>query len=202
MGIINTYVAYRFGKKGLGVFRSLKKDVNAWANHKKKILERGCHQGAECALWWAVQDVRSYTMPDGVYLKIVQDELDWHKQQGVPVTPPINNWRTSYTVISAMCYEMGEEYAVRTASPALKLLYDNLDHSGYETRDGCWMIADQLTRKGGHRTIISTSYATETDERRGFKEVFLMAAEEEEGLEPGQLELDAQDYSINVAGLY
>lgn len=202
MAIISTYVAYRLGKRALGVYETKKKELDQWWKHKERILSRGCHQGGDCAFFWAIEDLRSYSVPDGVYSKnLLKKELEWHQEHNIPVTPPHNNWRCSYVVISAMCYEMGEEYAVQTASPALEMLYDVIDYSGYETKDGCWLIADELARNpGAHSTVISIAYAAGTNEKYGFQEAFTAACEEEGSLEPGE-ELSDRDFSDNVAGL-
>lgn len=191
MGIINTYLAYRVGRKGLDVYRTTKKHLIYEYQKREALLDLGCHRGEECVLWFAQRAIRSYTLPDATLLQAVKDDIDWHKEHNIDMCPPYKNWRVSSTIIAAILFRKGDKQVQRIASPALKTVWESIDLESYSGYDGCSLLADQILKEGSYNKCIALG-------QDGFRAAFLRAAEAEEG---ESLELEMRDYEVNVPGL-
>lgn len=197
MSIFNAYVAYRGYKAGKKKYLSTKEKVQRKLDRTLEGLTRGCQLGNDCAFLWAVRDIRTYTVHHSIYLQELQDDLQWHKEHSVPIEAKAANWRTSETIIHAMCYEKGEPYVSKTIlSPALKLVYETIDYSGSEYLDGLDLIASHLASNGGHQRAVMLG-------KQGYREVFVAAAAQQEGIEEQQIwdEMSGLDWHYNVPGL-
>ena len=191
MGVINTYLAYRLGKKGLSQYKNVKKHITYEYRKREALLDLGCHRGERCVLWYAQRAIRSYTLPDCTLLQVVKDDINWHMEQNVDMCAPYNNWRVSGTIIAAILFRKGDKQVLRIASPALKLVWESIDLESYWGYKGCNLLADQIYKERSYNRCIALG-------EEEFRAAFLRAAEAEEG-EP--LQLETRDYEVNVPGL-
>ena len=189
--VINTYLAYRLGKKGVNQYKEVKKHITYEYRKREALFDLGCHRGEGCVLWYAQRAIRSYTLPDSTLLQVVKDDISWHMEQNVNMCPPYKNWRVSGTIIAAILFKKGDKQVLRAASPALKLVWESIDLESYSGYDGCSLLADQIYEERSYNKCIALG-------KEEFRAAFLRAAEADEG-EPVQLEME--DYEVNVPGL-